>query len=83
LRPQPERAQKEKEKNMNNTIIECACKGCEIKAKELGKAFPLQAICTVALAEKIGKNTHKVVELAHHPVLAPSAGKISGIWAVA
>jgi len=69
--------------NRKNTIIECSCKGCETKAKELGKAFPLQAICSVELAERIGKNTHRVVELAHHPVLAPSAGSISGIWAVA
>jgi len=68
---------------MKNTIIECACKGCEVKATELGKAFPLQAIVTEALAKVIGKNTHATVELAHHPVLALSAGKQAGIWAVA
>lgn len=68
---------------MKNTIIECACKGCEVKATELGKAFPLQAIVTEALAKAVGKNTHGAVELAHHPVLAKSAGLQSGIWAVA
>jgi hypothetical protein len=68
---------------MKITIIECACKGCEVKATELGKAFPLQAWVTEALAKVVGKNTHATVELAHHPVLALSAGVQSNIWAVA
>lgn len=59
---------------MNKVLISCSCVGCAKLARELGLGDSLSAYVNEPMALAIGKNTHRVIELAHTPIFtnAPS-----------